>query len=377
VKSIASSTDLPDEIRAGVPKPELPEDEKAALHNVTSGLYNRAPVKQSVDRAIEDVCKILNVPPPSKGKPSRPRKQEDGSEPEDRTVSTAAKNDESASPEEGGSEAEDVTDFEGFESDVDEPGPVIGDVDSAAEEEEEKEFSKYDDLLGSSSDDEGDDAFGGDVYAKFRGREKVNLDDISVSGSDHDDEGEDDSESDEDKEQEGRSTARAPSLSQSPEPKKPKEKKQSKAATGPTTSSTFLPSLMGGYISGSESASDVDIAPPKKRRGQRARQAIWEKKFGGKAKHLQKSSKQQGGRDAGWDMRRGAVDGDDQGGRMPWKRGVSNPFDKRFGDAKQAPPPPPRKKDNEGTLHPSWEARKKAKDSQKTATFTGQKVVFD
>lgn len=376
MKSIASSTDLPDEIRAGVPKPELPDDEKAALHNVTSGLYNRAPVKQSVDRAIEDVCKILNVPPPGKGRPSRTRKQE-GSELEEHTVSTASKNEESAPPEEGESDAEDVTDFEGFESDVDEPGPVIGDADSAAEEDEEKEFSKYDDLLGSSSDEEGDNNFGGDVYAQFRGREKVNLDDISVSGSDQDDEDEDNSESDEDEEQEGRSAAKAPSPSLSPEPKKSKEKKRSKAATGPTTNSTFLPSLMGGYISGSESASDVDIAPPKKRRGQRARQAIWEKKFGGKAKHLQKPSKQQGGRDAGWDMRRGAVDGDDQGGRMPWKKGVSNPFDKRTGDTKQAPPPPPRKKDNEGTLHPSWEARKKAKDSQKTAAFAGQKVVFD
>lgn len=145
----------------------------------------------------------------------------------------------------------------------------------------------------------------------------------------------------------------------------------------------MLPSLMGGYISGSESdASDIDVAPAgrKNRRGQRARQAIWEKKFKEKAKHLKQ---EKAGRDSGWDLKRGAVDG---GERTPWKKGIKTPFgrkpDDRHDEQEHAVPEPrrprpPTKKDDEGPLHPSWEARKKAKEAQQTAAFQGKKITFD
>jgi hypothetical protein len=35
------------------------------------------------------------------------------------------------------------------------------------------------------------------------------------------------------------------------------------------------------------------------------------------------------------------------------------------------------KKDDAGTLHPSWEAAKKAKEAKQTAAFQGKKVVFE
>lgn len=145
----------------------------------------------------------------------------------------------------------------------------------------------------------------------------------------------------------------------------------------------ILPSLMGGYISGSESdASDIDVAPAarKNRRGQRARQAIWEKKFKDRAKHL---SQEKAGRDSGWDLKRGAVDGS---ARTPWKQGIKTPFERRPDSRRDeqehaAPEPrrprPPTKKDDEGPLHPSWEARKKAKEAQQTAAFQGKKITFD
>lgn len=145
----------------------------------------------------------------------------------------------------------------------------------------------------------------------------------------------------------------------------------------------MLPSLMGGYISGSESdASDIDVAPAgrKNRRGQRARQAIWEKKFKEKAKHLKQ---EKAGRDSGWNLKRGAVDG---GERTPWKKGIKTPFgrkpDDRHDEQEHAVPEPrrprpPTKKDDEGPLHPSWEARKKAKEAQQTAAFQGKKITFD
>lgn len=140
---------------------------------------------------------------------------------------------------------------------------------------------------------------------------------------------------------------------------------------------------MGGYISGSESASDIDDAKPKKRRGQRARQAIWEKKYGASAKHLQEQH-QKGGRDAGWDMRRGAVDGNPQGHNTPWKKGAGNALAKKSrgspagrNKAHRQPEPKPAKRDDQGPLHPSWAAKKKAQDAQKGVAFSGQKIVFD
>lgn len=351
----------------------MTEDERALLHNVTSGLYNRDGVKAVIDSAIAAVCESLNVPVPEKGKkPAKDKKKQQGDDAEAESAAVPGVKDGAVTAAEYD---EDVTDFEGFESDVDEPGPVVGEPDSEAEAEEEDEFSQYDHLLGSSSEYDDDEEEDLSRWEKYRGTEKVNLDDISVSGSDAEpglasfDEDEDD-ESDDQK---------APSLS--PEPK-PKKSKAAKPAARPTDS-TFLPSLMGGYISGSESASDVDVEPAKKRRGQRARQAIWEKKFGAKAKHLNQPGKKKQGRDSGWDMKRGAVDGDDGGRRTPWKKGVSNPFarngggDDGHGGPRQEVQRPPPKRDDEGVLHPSWEARKKSKDALKTAAFSGQKVVFD
>lgn len=398
VKTIAASPDLPEEIRTGVPKPELSEEEKTSLHNVTSGLYSRQPVKQAVDKAVQAVCMALNVDMPAKGKRIRKDKRgEEDAAAEEATPAKTSKSGKDVTPAGRNDAADDtdITDFEGFESDDDPVTPAVQ-LDSDDEADEEAGFSKYNHLLGSSSDedDEGDDDDEEDRYAHIRGLEKANLDDISVSGSAS--EAESDNEAD----------AAQPSPSLSPEPERKKAKKSesrpAKSAAAPT-GSTFLPSLMGGYVSGSESASDVDVAPQKKRRGQRARRAIWEKKYGAGAKHLQEAA-QSGdqGRDSGWDMRRGAVGPGDGGRRTPWKQGVSNPFDKNnsnnhVGSGRwngrdssrsshgynnnntraDAPPRPPPKKDNEGPLHPSWEARKKAKDSQKGAAFAGAKITFD
>jgi len=60
--------------------------------------------------------------------------------------------------------------------------------------------------------------------------------------------------------------------------------------------STFLPSLSVGFIRGGSDDSDwsetegksIDLDPKKNRRGQRARRAIWEKKFGRNANHKKK-----------------------------------------------------------------------------------------
>ncbi|KAH7019324.1 Bud-site selection protein [Ilyonectria destructans] len=342
IKSIAESENLPEDLRRGLAKPDLSEEERVALHNVTSGLYNRDQVRQAVDRAIAAVCEILNVPVPQKGKRVRKGKQEKEEDqiPKVEEVEKVDEDDVMESVE----EADDESEFQGFS---DEPGPELDSEEEAAEEDE---FSKYDHLLGSSSDE--DEDFDDERFERFKGKEKVNLDDISLSGSGADSDSEDEE------------------SSGSPSPPPAKKKKERSTVPARPTGSTFLPSLMGGYISGSESASDVDVAPAKKRRGQRQRQAIWEKKFGEKAKHLQNPVKPQGGRDSGWDMKRGAVEGG------PWKKGIRNPLMRQGASTEEAPKPPP-KKDDEGVLHPSWEAMKKAKDAQKTASFAGSKITFD
>jgi hypothetical protein len=138
---------------------------------------------------------------------------------------------------------------------------------------------------------------------------------------------------------------------------------------------------MGGYISGSESASDVDVAPSdrKNRRGQRARQAIWEKKYGEGAKHRQK---QQSKGEASWDMRRGAIfEDEDPRQRRPWKKGINNPLSRNdaYTNAGSEPAVTSKiAKESESPLHPSWEAKKKAKEREKAMIVApANKIVFD
>ncbi|KAH0538012.1 hypothetical protein FGG08_005373 [Glutinoglossum americanum] len=172
-----------------------------------------------------------------------------------------------------------------------------------------------------------------------------------------------------------------PSESSSPSPPPLKSRKQNKSPATPK--STFLPSLMGGYWSGSESAAEdqtVDAQPRKNRMGQRARRQLWERKFGAKANHLKGIEK-----DRDWDPKRGARVIDNGGVPRPKLDGFrgTNVATKhsRTGDkpSERKGPDKPRSsvKINEGPLHPSWEAAKKAKKQAMQATFQGKKIVFD
>lgn len=178
----------------------------------------------------------------------------------------------------------------------------------------------------------------------------------------------------------------------------------------PPKRTTFLPSLTSGYISGTDSApsdSEPSAAPPRKnRRGQQERRAIWEKKFGRGAKHLLRAPRQGGrSRDEGWDARRGASDGRGRrgrggggvggrergGGMRGRERGgrdrerlasgangevVSGKRRVGRGGAIRA-----KGKGDEGPLHPSWEAKKKAKAKAAAGVgavaFLGKKIVFE
>lgn len=142
----------------------------------------------------------------------------------------------------------------------------------------------------------------------------------------------------------------------------------------------FLPSLsMAGYVSGSGSDLDddefQDAKPAKNRRGQRARQAIWEKKYGKRAKHVQEQEAKQG-----WDAKRGAV--------LPSKYAKdanAAPLGKQraaFKTTKSVEVSKNPTRDDTGPLHPSWEAKKLAKEKKvqlkiDIARPTGKKISFD
>ncbi|KAI4603945.1 hypothetical protein KJ359_000067 [Pestalotiopsis sp. 9143b] len=438
IKGVAESPRLPEMIKL-LPKPSLSEDERTALHNVTSALCNRKQVKDVIDEAVVGTCMALKVPMPEKkgkgkGKNSARQDQEDQADDVQKKKKPAKDDDEEEEKEKKPAQkpkakpdaAEESDSWEGF-------GPDADDSDA-----EEKAFSRFDDMLGSSSEDEGglsDDENDEDSRARsirgpsdyFSGSEEE--EDMEADDDIEDEEEEDSSEEEEEDVAEG-SDSSASAIS--PPPKKVK----SKPAPASNGNSQFLPSLMGGYISGSESeASDLDIAPPSKknRRGQRARQAIWEKKFKKEANHVKRQAEMDS-RDEGWDMKKGAV-GEDSG---PWKKGISNPFEKKAAQEgvhpdrqanfnarqeqqqeRRAPPRPQQqdrgfkggrgdrpagnnvrgdrappsnflrerherpapkpkpKKDDDGPLHASWKAAKQAKEAAQNVKFEGKKITFD
>lgn len=392
IKAVAESPKLPDDVKNGVPKPDISEEEKSLLHNVTSALYNQPKVRDALDKAVADICRVLQVPvPDKKGKLKKGDKKAEETARKnaneqlvDRIIDPKTKptqgveheaaqtQDKRPSQDDEGSDEEE-TEFSGFSDDEKDES------DEEIEEKEERVMSRFNDRLGSSDDDEYDTANEEldpmeitDISASEGSDDNISLDDSGseqeatedeASQNEHEDEEEDEEESD--------------SSAVSPPPKARKEAK--KGASTKIKDTHYLPSLMGGYISGSESeASDIDVAPTRKnRRGQRARQAIAEKKFKDKAKHL---TKQKAGRDDGWDLKRGAVGGNE---KTPWKKGIRAPFEQsrgqKDGGGEQEPrrPRPPTRKDNEGPLHASWEAKKKAQEAQKAAVYQGRRVVFD
>ncbi|KMP01306.1 hypothetical protein CIRG_01446 [Coccidioides immitis RMSCC 2394] len=243
---------------------------------------------------------------------------------------------------------------------IETPGVNPEDV-SMDEEGNDFDFSQFDDRLASSSGSESEDDDGNTVQRREERRYDP-IEDLSLSPT--------------------------PSTtdSKSPPATVVKSSKSSKATQKPSTT-TFLPSLtMGGYWSGTESDAEDDIAaaaitPRKNRMGQQARRKLWEKKFGANANHVRKQTESRN-RDSGWDLRRGAMSQEDIGrgrGKGGKFRGQFKTHDEP--STQNERPRNPRgvvKRDqDQGPLHPSWEAAKKAKEKKSQANFQGKKVVFD
>lgn len=419
---------LPADIVRPISKPEgLSEEEKAALHNVTSALCNRKQIRDVIEEAVMGTCIALRVPMPDKmkkgGKGKKEKKdgradKEEEADNRDGARPSAINNGKAKDRVEEDDEEEEGSDPEVDETELvllgrkraklaDDEEKLDSDEDDGHSDEqafegfsdsdaEERAWSRYDDFVAGSSDedeldeddDSGEDELAPDSRSRTLRKPTTTADDISISSD-----GSEEEEEDQDLDDSG-SDSSASAISPRP------SKRAKTAKTGPVSAgnSAFLPTLMGGYISGSESeASDIDVGPTerKNRRGQRARQAIWEKKYKEKAKHVQRQQEQAKGRDQGWDMRRGAVGADEEGGNKPWKKGIRNPFDNKHihperqqrvqaqnqsGDRGFHDKPKPKavpKRDDTGPLHPSWAAAKKAKEETQKVEFQGRKVVFD
>ncbi|KAH9891636.1 Bud-site selection protein [Cubamyces lactineus] len=192
-----------------------------------------------------------------------------------------------------------------------------------------------------------------------------------------------------------------------PAAKEPKGKSKAVGAE-----STFLPSLSVGFTRGDSDASDLSDAdaeaaaadlPRKNRRGQRARRAIWEKKYGKNANHVKKQRESAAqGQQRQWNNGKGskgpAREGGSGGkpGQGPPPRGRGGPHGQRGsagGSGGFAPPPADKgwpkkqgagadrqqdKKKDDKPLHPSWEAKRKLKEKLNPSIVPaqGKKIKF-
>ena len=176
-------------------------------------------------------------------------------------------------------------------------------------------------------------------------------------------------------------------------PKSPPPLPKTKFPRSAPKSTTFLPSLANsGYISGYDSsASDISEhdgpQQRKNRMGQQARRALWEKRFGSKAKHLKNAARMSRERrgDEEWDVRRGARGGEDERGRSNALRADRERVGRGGGRGRGRGPLKSgansetvgQRKVEEKPLHPSWEAKRRGKEMERGVAFQGRKVVFD
>ncbi|OSX59840.1 hypothetical protein POSPLADRAFT_1066951 [Postia placenta MAD-698-R-SB12] len=172
--------------------------------------------------------------------------------------------------------------------------------------------------------------------------------------------------------------------------------KDTKGKSKATAESTFLPSLSVGFTRGDSDASDlsdeeVKVADMRKnRRGQRARRAIWEKKYGGNANHVKKEReamaqepRNQRRADPHGRNRTHPPGGSRKGG--PPSAFRAPPSDKGWmkkGEVPNVPShasvPPKAKSKDDKPLHPSWEAKKRLNEKLKPVILPpqGKKIIF-
>ncbi|KDQ09868.1 hypothetical protein BOTBODRAFT_178610 [Botryobasidium botryosum FD-172 SS1] len=192
-------------------------------------------------------------------------------------------------------------------------------------------------------------------------------------------------------------------------PSPPPAKRPKTKAPAEIKSSTFLPSLNVGFTRGdsdsdwSDGEADAADVPRKNRRGQRARKAIWEKKYGKNANHVKKQREEdaaaaaakaargrgraRGGSTAGAGSAGGAFRGRGRGKPFAPPDAQDGGWAGRDSRDNSGPTPTPagnptlsrqkREAADDKPLHPSWEAKRKLKEREnKIVPSQGKKIVF-
>jgi len=159
---------------------------------------------------------------------------------------------------------------------------------------------------------------------------------------------------------------------------------RNKPGTRPS-SSTFLPALNVGYTLGdSDASSDLDIDDlavdkmerergRKNRRGQQARRAIWEKKYGKSAKHLVKLKQNQGNKRQQKPAEENRARGNSQRDASHGKHANDGKTTGSNSEPVAAAP----KSAADPKLHPSWIAKQNQLKNLATLKPAGKKILFD
>ncbi|EIM86046.1 Bud-site selection protein [Stereum hirsutum FP-91666 SS1] len=205
-----------------------------------------------------------------------------------------------------------------------------------------------------------------------------------------------DGDSDEDDEDEDHKSSDGEERAPKSQQEKPKATYATSVKERPKpTESAFLPSLSVGFTRGDSDSefSDGEEKPTerKNRRGQRARRAIWEKKYGRGAKHLNSEAQETANKSNGPNHGRSAGSSTNfrpNHTENSYKRNDSArshqpaPPNRTFNappsrSRSDRPPPPPARE--ERPLHPSWEAKKKLKEKESGAIVPPQnkRITFD
>lgn len=156
--------------------------------------------------------------------------------------------------------------------------------------------------------------------------------------------------------------------------------------------STFLPSLSAGFVRGASDDSDFDgmaaatgdIDFKKNRRGQRARRAIWEKKYGRNANHKKKELEHRGASSSGKERQHGGAASGQHRDAPTRRQAGGNAVThaqhnvNQHANAAVQPARIPAQGREERSLHPSWEAKRKLKEKESASIVPsrGQKIKF-
>lgn len=141
-----------------------------------------------------------------------------------------------------------------------------------------------------------------------------------------------------------------------------------------SASSHKLPQLATGYFSGgSDSEEDVDndevvkaaTTTRKNRRGQRARQKIWEQKYGSGANHVKKERDR-----VASEREQRQLEYEERQRKRDLKAAHAAETTGSRGSQHTS-------HSTSGPMHPSWAAKKKAEEKLKNIKFEGKKITFD